>query len=210
MDFKILIPARGGSKRILNKNLALLKGRPLINYCLDTSLSLTPEVYVSTDCPKIKEVALAAGAQVVDRPPRLATDTSNVSETILHFLQLHPCTVLVLLQATSPLLKAPSIERGLAKIRDCDSVMGTCKVFKFYWTRQHEPLNYTRGAKPRSQDVEPLYRENGAFYITYSKNFLQTKELTNGTIQFVNMSERDSIDIDTEEDLAMAELMLNP
>ena len=71
---KILIPARGGSKRIPNKNIVQVNGHPLISYVIKTCLELTDEVYVSTDSEEIEEVARKYGAKTIKRPVELSTD----------------------------------------------------------------------------------------------------------------------------------------
>ena len=74
---KVIIPARGGSKRIPNKNIKELNGKPLISYAIETSLSVTDDVFVSTDSVEIADVAERYGAFVVKRPSHLATDVSR-------------------------------------------------------------------------------------------------------------------------------------
>ena len=67
---KIIIPARGGSKRIPNKNLIDLNGKPLISYAIEECLSVTDEVYVSTDCSSISKVSSDYGAKIIERPKK--------------------------------------------------------------------------------------------------------------------------------------------
>ena len=74
MQFKILIPARGGSKRIPNKNVILIDGKPLISYSINEAKKLTDNVYVSTDCENISKVAKKYGAKVIERPSCISGD----------------------------------------------------------------------------------------------------------------------------------------
>lgn len=197
----ILIPARKGSKRIPNKNVVQINGRPLISYVLEQALKITPEVYVSTDCRDIAAVASQYGAKVIDRPPELATDMSDVKYTIKHFLQKVKTDIIILMQATSPLVLEKHVLEGLEKIQNKDSVISVCETHEFFWSTSRRPINYELGKKPRTQDMEPYYRENGAFYITRSKDFLENFDLVSGTVDFVMMPKTLSLDIDTQEDL---------
>lgn len=199
--FSILIPARKGSKRIPNKNVVQINGRPLISYVLEQALKITPEVYVSTDCRDIAAVASQYGAKVIDRPPELATDISDVKHTIKHFLQKVKTDIIILMQATSPLVLEKHILEGLEKIQNKDSVISVCETREFFWSSAGRPINYELGKKPRTQDMDPYYRENGAFYITRSKDFLENFDLVSGAVDFVMMPETLSLDIDTQEDL---------
>ena len=78
-DLSILIPARAGSKRILNKNIVNLNGRPLVSYVIKASLRVTSEVYVSTDSQEIACIAKKYGAKIIIRPLELATDEASTN-----------------------------------------------------------------------------------------------------------------------------------
>ena len=197
----ILIPARGGSKRIPKKNIINVGGKPLILHTINKALSITDNVYVSTDCKKIKNVCLNTGVKIIDRPSYLATDTADVRDTIKHFLNIVDCKIILLMQATSPLIQLEYIFEGLEKINYCDSVISVCEVRSFFWNSQKKPINYNILNKPRTQDMQPFYEENGAFYITHAKSFLENNTLTSGKVEFVITPKKQSIDIDTKEDL---------
>ena len=175
MSFAIIIPARGGSKRIPQKNLKKVGENSLLSIAVQKSLMMTPNVYVTTDDEEIEKEAKKAGAKVVVRPKKLATDTSRVEDAIQHLLKSISETFddFVLLQATSPLVSIESIIEGVS-IKDPDnSVMSVCEVRKFIWNSDCTPVNYKLGEKPRTQDMKPLYFENGAFYISSTKSFLE-------------------------------------
>ena len=85
-----LLPARGGSKRFLRKNIALLEGRPIIGYPINAARQsgVFDEVYVSTEDAEIAEIARKEGATVIDRPAELATDEASVPSVLLHALDV--------------------------------------------------------------------------------------------------------------------------
>ena len=110
---KIIIPARGGSKRIPNKNIIMLNHRPLISYSIKESLKVADEVYVSTDSDSIADISLQYGAKVIQRPDRLATDFSNTNSVIEHFLNtVGEVEYFACVQPTSPLITAFYLKKG--------------------------------------------------------------------------------------------------
>lgn len=121
-----LVPARGGSKSVPLKNIKPLAGRPLIDYSIVAGQATRSlgRVFCSTDNKRIAEVALSAGATVIDRPAELATDSAPVSEAISQFLRsllksegVLPAAV-ALLQPTSPFILPEHIDAAVAALAD--------------------------------------------------------------------------------------------
>ena len=103
-----IIPARGGSKRLHNKNILRLGGLPLVAHSIlyaKFNSDIIDAVYVSTDDEAIKKVAIAYGALVIDRPPELSGDTEPTISALQHVLQTINESIddVVLLQPTNPL-----------------------------------------------------------------------------------------------------------
>ncbi len=207
-DISILIPARGGSKRIKNKNICLVDGKPLIAYCIEQALEVTKNVFVSTDCEKIKKACQPYKVAIIDRPRHLATDTSDVRDTIRHFFEKNKNDILVLMQPTSPLVRSSFVLEGIKKMNNFDSIISVCEMRSFFWNKDKQPINYDPLNKPRTQDMDALYMENGAFYITRRDNFLSHNTLTNGNVGFAVMPQELSVDIDTESDLKKFRIMI--
>ena len=208
---KALIPARGGSKRIPNKNIVDLNGKPLISYTIATSLSVVDEVFVSTDSPEIENVAKECGAKVIKRPPEISGDFSSTNSVIEHFLNtVDDVNYFVCVQPTSPLLPATYLQRGLNRIatEDYNSIISVTRGTHFFWNCDHEPINFDREKRLRTQDMEPWYAENGAFYITSRNDFLETKNIINGKVGFVVMPKSTSFEIDDYEDLKIIQSIL--
>lgn len=206
MQYKILIPARGGSKRIPNKNVIDVKGNPLISYSINQALKLTEEVYVSTDCNNISMVAEEWGAKIIPRPSNISGDYSKTEEAVNHFLELEETDIIVVLQATSPTIKAADIKIGLDLIKKYDSVISVSEEKGFYWKQGGIPINFILGNRSRTQDMVPWYKENGAFYITKTKSFKKRNLLYDGKVGFVKI--KNSIDIDNYNDLEIAKKLL--
>ena len=127
-----IIPARGGRKRILHKNLYPLEGKPLIKHTIDGALNASKidTIVVSTDDSDLKELSEKLGLIVLNRPSELAQDNSLTIDTIFHFISHSPPKVydqdiLVLLQPTSPLRTEKHIDEAIKLFRSkqCDSVV---------------------------------------------------------------------------------------
>ena len=114
----ILIPARGGSKRIPKKNMLNVSGKPLLKYVVDECLKVTNNVVVSTDDEEIANFLLENRIDMLDRPKSLAGDNTKTEEVVEDALKYRNESIIVLVQPTSPLLKCKYILEGLRKIKD--------------------------------------------------------------------------------------------
>jgi CMP-N,N'-diacetyllegionaminic acid synthase len=208
VNIKILIPARGGSKRIPRKNLVDLNGKPLLYYSIRQALNITNDVYVSTEDTEIQEFVESMGANVIERPERLAQDNSKSEDVVEHFLEEIDTDLFCLIQPTVPLLSSQYILEGMELIEDYDSVISVCEDVNYYWNVYGEPINFELGNRKRTQEHQTWYKENGAFYITRKYNFLKSNILQNGNVGFVVMKESESIDIDTHEDLKLVKKIM--
>ena len=205
-----LLPARGGSKGIPNKNIAPLNGKPLIYYAIRASLnSESQETWVSTDNDEIKRVSIECGARVIDRPAEISKDYSQSEEALLHFCSKVDFDTLVFIQPTSPLVESTHIDTGIQMMNEYDSVFS---VYKEHWvprwTKEVNPDEWDVNNRPMRQQMDEKYVENGAFYLTKKDNLLQSKLRYSGKIGVVEMPLYKSFQIDTEEDLALIGNML--
>ena len=210
MNSKILIPARGGSKRIPKKNLVDLNGKPLLQYVIETSKNITDEIYVSTYNNDIKKFAESMDVNVIQRPKSLSADETKTEDVVRHFLKKVNTDLFCVVQPTSPLLHFYSILFGIEQMEmpldirsSYDSIISVCEDVNYYWGNDGAPINFELGNRKRTQEHQTWYRENGAFYITTKHNFLKSNILQNGNVGFVVMKESESIDIDTYEDLEL-------
>lgn len=207
----ILIPARSGSKRIPNKNLVYLNGKPLIAYVLECGLAVSEEVYVSTDSKDIAKVALDYGARVIERPPSLAGDLTPANDVIKHFLdEVDFKGAFAYVQPTSPLVQPHFLQRGFDKLATggYESVISVTENTQFFWNSKHEAVNFVRGQRPRTQDMEKWYAENGAFYLTSREAFENDGVLVNGRVGFIIMPQSLSFEVDTADDLHIIKNLL--
>lgn len=210
----ILIPARGGSKRLPRKNIKNLCGRPLIDYAIKASLnSNVDETWVSTEDKEIKNIALKCGAKVIDRPEELASDTSTQEAVMIHFTEHIAYDIIVLIEPTYPLIQTRDIDLALNKFikTKCDSLLTLENKNFFIWKLLHKeeavPVNLNPEKRPRYQEFEGIYVEEGGIYITTRENFFKSKCRVNGKIGYYIL-QHPSIDIDTEIDFKIAEVLL--
>jgi CMP-N,N'-diacetyllegionaminic acid synthase len=180
-----LIPARGGSKGLPGKNLRPLAGKPLLTWSIEQALA-TPEVtkvVVSTDDPRIAEVARSAGAEVPGlRPAELARDDSPTAGAVLHALDVlaergEEFDAVLLLEPTSPLRAPGDLSRAIATLRDgwaqADSVVSVGEIHtespfvaKTVTAEGYvAPLLPPTGAT-RRQDLPTAYFPYGVAYLT--------------------------------------------
>ena len=217
--FITIIPARGGSKRFPGKNTHELNGLPLICHSIDYSLrnKRILGTYVSTDAEDIKMKSKKAGAEIIDRPKDLADDYATTAAAMKHAV-LHLIDkglvfdYVVLLQATNPLRPKHLLEEAISIIEEGknDSLFTVNKSSRKLGKiidNKFVPWNYHFGQ--RSQDLDPLYYENGLLYISSKELLLQ--EIIEGPTAYplVVTHPFGDVDIDTEEDFRYAEYMLN-
>jgi len=210
-----LIPARGGSKGIPRKNLAPLGGRPLLVWTVEAARAAetVTRVIVSTDD---EEIAAAAGeAEVLRRPKELATDETPMVDVIRHgFDNIGEIDALVLLQPTSPLRRAEHVDGAVHLLFDtgADSVVSVVEVPHRFAPDSLMELENGRlrvRSQPTTRQQQPLvYARNGpAVLALRPARFGEV--LYGGDVRPYVMTERDSLDVDTPEDLELAELLLS-
>ena len=214
-----MIPARGGSKGIKDKNITPLAGKPLITYTIEAALQsrYIDRVVVSTDSEKIASVARAAGADVPFlRPAELASDTARSIDAVLHCIRVCQGDIFVLLQPTSPLRTAEDIDAAIETFI-AHGEKGLCSVNEIgdhpILTRMMDgdgmlqPLLNTNSTV-RRQDMPTFYHVNGAIYINRIDEINRDTSFNDNPVGYVMPRER-SVDIDTVEDLRIAEMLLN-
>jgi len=220
------IPARGGSKRLPGKNLAPLAGKPMLAYSIEAAFECETidRVVVSTEDVSIARVAQDYRAEVIERPVELAADEENIGPACRHALveaeNRDKCRydVHVLLQPTSPFRTSDHIHSGLKLLfeKDCDSVLSVSPFAEHpYWARVIRdgfvypflPDNISSSSQ-RKQELPSVYYPNGALYITYRSVLFETNEVLGSRIASLLMTIEESVDIDTEFDLLVAEVLM--
>jgi CMP-N,N'-diacetyllegionaminic acid synthase len=223
MNYVAVIPARGGSKGIPNKNIRLIHGKPLIAWSIEQALecSMIDRVIVSTDNDEIAEIAKAFGAKVpFIRPAKLAEDSSPTEPTLIHAVnelqnkENVKTNAVILLQPTSPVRKKGRLKEAILKLEqdDADSLLSVCANHHFFWKNPSNPeALYNYRNRPRRQDISEIdrwYRENGSIYITKTDTLLSRQNRLGGKISIFEMDEAESWEIDSVIDFEIVETLL--
>ena len=212
------IPVRGGSKSIPGKNIRPFCGRPLVYWTARAAQQCPQidEVIIATDHPEIAATVRTFGfdkLRVYDRQAANAQDNSSTESVLLEYLATGTCNAadtFVLIQATSPLLSAADLTRGLVAFArpGVDSVLSTVRTKRFFWTDGGEPVNYDYRQRPRRQDFDGWQMENGAFYINSVANIQRDNNRLSGRIAVSEMPEYTAVELDEPHDWITAEAQL--
>ena len=209
-----IIPARGGSKRLPNKNLMLLNGIPLLAHSIlfAQKHSFIDAVYVTTDDANIKNCALEYGAFVIDRPEALSGDFEPTISALKHVLeQIAPVENIILLQPTNPLRPENLLNEAfdIFNKNNCESLFTVSpnhqklgKILNYNFI----PYNYQIGQ--RSQDLELLFYENGLLYITKSKLISDNIIISENAFPLIVNHIFGTVDIDTQDDFDYANYII--
>ena len=210
MNNVAFIPARGGSKSIPHKNIKLFCGKPLIYYVIEAAKNSQNinKIFVSTDSPKIVNIASDCGATPVSRSKESSNDTAPTEMCMLEFVNNYEFDNILLLQATSPLTTSINIDEAFELYKNYDSILSVIEFNKFVWTK-NGPINYNPMLRPRRQDMEQTYIENGSLYITSKDNLLNSKCRISGNIGLYTMGKEGYFDLDDNHDWEILEKISN-
>ena len=211
-----LVPMRHDSERVPGKNYRELAGRPLYAYILDTlhQVEEVELIVVDTDSPVLQE---GIGEQypevrLIDRPDHLTAGTTPMNEVLLHDVGEVDSDVYLQTHNTNPLLRPATIRAALKEFREGspknDSLFGVTRLQTRLWDREGRPLNHDPGILMRTQDLEPVYEENSCLYIFQREIFLSRENRIGKTPHMFEIPSDESLDIDTEMDLAFVETIL--
>ena len=220
-----LIPARGGSKGVSKKNMRVIAGKPLIDFSIFAAQhsNYIDGVYVSSDDEAILRHAQTLGAIAIVRPDEFASDTAPAIGVANHFIGMLPNALLqqdpyiVYLQPTSPFRTARHIDDALeqmlaAKAQSLVSVTemekSPFKMFTLDAKGYLQSLFDEKLSNARRQDLPTVFAPNGALYVFQISEFKARSGFpSNGSLPFI-MNQDDSLDIDTEDDIRRAEMIL--
>lgn len=214
----VVIPVRGGSKGIANKNKINFAGRPLLAWSVLQAAASTQvtEIVVTSDDDELLAIARHYGATVIKRPDELATDEATSESALLHALDylkkrdVEP-NLVVFLQATSPLRKKADIDRAIDTFVEsgADSLFSASLADDLCLWRLHEgeltPLTFDPANRKRRQDRQPLLLENGSIYIFRPELLRTNNNRIGGKIVTYEMESWQSLEIDSPDDVELIE-----
>lgn len=217
-----IIPARGGSKGVPNKNIRIVDGQPLIGYTIETAQKskLLTDVLVSTDSESIIEVVKRYHCEYLKRSSANALDNSIIEDVIFEVLgKLETFyDLIVLLQPTSPIRDPEDIDNVIdmfLKDETLETVVSLVKLEDIHPARMYNidsekrmfPLD-EKSERKRRQELSPVYLRNGTIYATKTAVMFHTKKLINKNIKGYIMPESKWANVDTERDLLITELLI--
>ena len=221
MRVLVIIPARGGSKGVPQKNIKLLGGKPLIAHAIECALGSkkASKIVVSTDDDAIASAANQYPIEVVKRPSELAEDDSNVVTAVTYTYDYlkEDFDAIVLLQPTAPLRTSADLDAVidlLEKNKNTDGVISVVPMDDVHPARMYD-LNETQQLVPliengetlRRQDLKPVYYRNGCFYAVRTKAFYEQQSfMVAHKLAFV-MNPNWLINIDNQRDFQLATLL---
>ena len=217
MKIKALLPMKGTSERVPNKNMRNFNGKPLYHSIMKSLLAskYINKVVINTDSEVIANDAKENFGKriiIINRPMEI--QGGDVSMNIIidydleqlegeHFLQTH---------STNPLLKTETIDNAIEqyfkKLEEYDSLFGVTKVQTRFYDKDASPVNHNPEELLRTQDLEPFYEENSNFYIFSKKSFENSNKKRIGIKpQIFEVNKLEAVDIDEPEDFKLAELL---
>jgi CMP-N-acetylneuraminic acid synthetase len=204
------VPIKLKNERLPYKNTKILAGKPLINHILNTLIKVKSieEIFVYCSDEAIvpflpKEVTFLKRNSVLDLP------TSNFSQILDAFIETIKADVYVYVHATAPFLTNISIEDCLENVKNgqFDSAFTAVKIQDYLW-QSGKPLNFNVTNIPRSQDLEPIYRETSGCYVLNYEQYTKTHRRVGNNPYIREVSFREAVDINTPEDFQLAELLI--
>ena len=215
MSVLVLIPARAGSQRVKNKNIRLVKKKPLVCWTIEYAKKLK-EIYsnlnivVSTDCPRIKEISKLSKIYVIERPKDISGNKASMHSVISHVLKkidaMNKIKYVVLLQPTSPIRKINWVLKGIEILNrnpKFENLIHLTKLNKYIGKLKKNEWKPEFSTNTRSQDILNQLEPSGCLFIYKRKNFDNKRKFDKRlTYGFVSNNFK-TVNIDFEEDFVL-------
>ena len=221
MNIVAIIPARGNSKEIKNKNIINFCDKPLIYWTIQQSLGskyINENVYVSSDSEEILNLSNSYGARIIKRPEELSTDNSTSEIALLHAINNIEKTtnidLVVFLQCTSPLRESGDIDNAIEYFikNELDSLFSATNMKDLcLWRRFNKELksiNFDYKSRLMRQNIEPQFSENGSFYIFKPDILKKYNNRFGGKIGLYEMDSWKIYEIDDKEDIEICDYFM--
>ncbi|MBU6158104.1 MAG: acylneuraminate cytidylyltransferase family protein [Bacteroidetes bacterium] len=217
MKIAALLPMKGNSERVPNKNLKSFSGRPLYHRVLETLLysKYISSVIVNTDSQAIKndiKEQFSDKVIIIDRPAEIVGDFVSMNKVIECDISKVEADLYLQTHSTNPLLKTSSIDAAIEKMIEYkesglyDSVFSVTKIQTRLYKKDGTPFNHNPNELLRTQDLEPLYEENSNFYIFSKASFENAGGKRIGLNPYMfEIDKIEAVDIDEPQDFIIAE-----
>ncbi|RMB04781.1 N-acylneuraminate cytidylyltransferase [Eilatimonas milleporae] len=207
------VHAKGTSDRVPGKNMRRLNGKPLIHHALTNALAANKvdHVIIDSDSPDILDYGAALGAVPVKRPATLATNAATGDDLAAYQASVAAQSDICLqVIPTSPFVTPQTIDRGITLIEDsdADSVVGVTSDVFYFWDQEGPAYYRSDGTIPNSIDLPPSIYETTGLYINRTAAVLKSgRRLNPDNARFLMLSRLEAVDINTEEDFALADII---
>ena len=205
-----LVPVRAGSQRVKNKNIRDFAESNLLTIKIETLKKVLPNqnIIVNSDCEKMLKIAKDLGVSTVKREGYYASSECNNSEFFKHMAEVTDCDYIMYSPVTSPLVSKETYVSCISKFlnSNIDNLVTVSEVKHHLWLNG-KPLNYDPKNSPNSQDLPDIYSLNYGICLTSRENMLKYRNVVTEKPFFHLLNEIESIDIDTEFDFMVAEIV---
>jgi CMP-N-acetylneuraminic acid synthetase len=208
-----LMPMKGESERVHNKNMRLFNGHPLCSVMLDTlcASSLIDKVIVNTDSVEIKAFIESRykNVVVIERPPHLLGHDVSMNKIIDYDISLFSADLYLQTHSTNPLLKEETITAAIQTFigskPNKDSLFSVTRFQTRFYHENGEALNHDPEVLIKTQDLPVMYEENSCIYLFTKEAFEKNKRRIGDNPILFEMEQIEAIDIDVEEEFVLAE-----
>jgi CMP-N-acetylneuraminic acid synthetase len=219
MKVLALLPMKGNSERVPNKNLKDFAGKPLYHRTMDVLLAskYIDKVVVNTDSDAIKADLLknyASRVIINNRPQEIVGDFVSMNKILEYDVSQLSADFYIQTHSTNPLLKTTSVDHAIEKMIALskegvyDSIFSVTRLQTRLYKANGEPFNHNPEELLRTQDLAPLYEENSNFYIFTKESFENSggKRIGNHPFMF-EIDKIEAVDIDEPQDFVIAETL---
>jgi len=207
-----VIPVRKGSVRVKNKNLKVFSGSSLLKIKIEKlkEIKTIDEIVVSSDCPKMLEVAKSYDVKTHIRDDYFASSEANNSEFFKNLAESIDAEYIMYSPVTCPLISKESYYECIKMFqsKDVENLVTVSPVKHHMWL-DGKPLNYSIDKSPNSQDLPDIYSLTYGICLISRSDMIKYSNIVTPNPQFYVLDEIESIDIDTEFDFMVAEIVYN-
>jgi len=212
MKIKALIAVRSGSERVVNKNLRPFAGSNLLELKIRQlkTIKELDGIVVNSNDDRMLEIAGKLGAETIKRDPFYASSSVSMSDVYQNMAENFNSDIVMYSNVTNPLVNTESYINGIKTFREISGrfdSLNSAHLVKEFMFLDNQPVNYDLLNQPRSQDLPNIYALNFAFSILTKENMIKYKNVIGHTPYMYELTEAESIDIDTEFDFEIAEFL---
>lgn len=211
-----LVPMKGNSERVPNKNIRLLNGKPVCHWILEalSRSKYVDEIIINTDSDKIKEiVSVFKLVKVIDRPDYLFGDAVSIQPLIAHDIEYAQNEIIFQTHSTNPLLKTETIDAAIEAYfennKEYDALFSVTPLQQRFYFKNGKPVGHDPNNLIQTQLLEPIYHENSCMYIFSRETNRKTQNRLGNNPFLFEMDHLEAADIDEWHDFLWTEFLMS-